>query len=313
MEYSPPPLFKQGISAIVRLVIFLMIALALLVVDARMHTLGVVRQAVSVVLYPLERTVLIPRDAWRSAAEYLKSSATLVADNQALRAHAAEQSQQALQARQMEAENKRLRALLALQQQAAVPMLAAEVLSDARDPYSESLIINRGSRAGVVAGSPVVDDAGVVGQVTRVMPFESQVTLVTDKDQAIPVQVVRNGIRSIAVGSSRRGALELRFMPAAADLQEGDLLVTSGLDGIYPPGLPVARISRIERRADTAFSRVICTPVAGVKAHRHLLVVQKPAASAETAAETATSAPAAAASSAAATPASAPAIREKRR
>lgn len=276
MEYSPPPLFKQGLSATVRLVIFLAIAMALLVVDARMQTLLVVRQAASVVLYPLERMVLIPRDAWRTAEAYLKSSTQLVADNRALRAHAAEQSQLALHASQMEAENKRLRALLGLQKQAAVPMLAAEVLSDARDPYSESLIINRGSRHGVESGSPVVDDIGVIGQITRVMPFESQVTLLTDKDQAIPVQVVRNGIRSIAVGSTRRGSLELRFMPAAADLQEGDLLVTSGLDGVYPPGLPVARIARIERRADTAFSRVMCQPVAGVKAHRHVLVVKMP-------------------------------------
>jgi rod shape-determining protein MreC len=286
MEYSPPPLFKQGISATVRLVIFVAISLALLVVDARMQSLTAVRQVVSVALYPLERAVLIPRNAWRTTSEYLKSSQQLVTDNRALRAHAAEQSQQALHASQMEAENKRLRALLNLKQQSAIPLLAAEVLSDARDPYSESLIINRGSRDGVVSGAPVVDDAGVMGQITRVMPFESQVTLITDKEQAVPVQVVRNGIRSVAVGSSQRGALELRFMPAAADLQEGDLLVTSGLDGVYPPGLPVARITRIERRADTAFSKVICKPVAGVKAHRHLLVVQTPVAPATAAAST---------------------------
>ncbi len=276
MDYSPPPLFKQGPSAIARLVIFLTIALGLLVVDARMHTLGTVRQAVSVVLYPLEQLVLIPRDAWRATAGYLATSTTLAAENRALREHAAEQSQLAQRASQLDSENKRLRSLLSLKQQSAMPAQAVEVMSDARDPYSQSLIIDHGSRDGIALGSPVVDEIGVVGQVTRVLPFQSQVTLITDKDQAVPVQVVRNGIRSIAVGSSRRGALELRFMPAAADLQEGDLLVTSGLDGVYPPGLPVARITKIERRADTAFSRITCEPVAGVKAHRHLLVVQRP-------------------------------------
>jgi rod shape-determining protein MreC len=114
----------------------------------------------------------------------------------------------------------------------------------------------------------------VVGQVTRVSLFESQVTLLTDKDQAIPVEVVRNGLRSVAFGGARPGALDLRFMAASADLQQGDLLVTSGLDGVYPAGLPVARISQIERKADTAFSRVVCEPVAGIRSNRHLLIVK---------------------------------------
>ncbi|MGL6155950.1 MAG: rod shape-determining protein MreC, partial [Ralstonia mannitolilytica] len=184
------------------------------------------------------------------------------------------QAQQSLRATQLEAENRNLRTLLNLKQHAAVPTVAAEVLYEARDPYTQRIVIDRGSKDGVRAGYPVIDDRGVVGQVTRVSLFESQVTLLTDKDQAIPVEVVRNGLRSVAFGGARPGALDLRFMAASADLQQGDLLVTSGLDGVYPAGLPVARITQIERKADTAFSRVICEPVAGIRSNRHLLIVK---------------------------------------
>jgi len=239
-----------------------------------MSVLGVVRQVVSVILYPVERLVLIPRDTARAALDYTQSSTRLAVDNRNLRESAVAQAQQSLRASQLEAENRNLRTLLNLKQHAAVPTVAAEVLYEARDPYTQRIVIDRGSKDGVRAGYPVIDDRGVVGQVTRASLFESQVTLLTDKDQAIPVEVVRNGLRSVAFGGARPGALDLRFMAASADLQQGDLLVTSGLDGVYPAGLPVARISQIERKADTAFSRVICEPVAGIRSNRHLLIVK---------------------------------------
>ena len=218
--------------------------------------------------------MLIPRDTARAALDYTQSSTRLAVDNRNLRESAVAQAQQSLRASQLEAENRNLRTLLNLKQHAAVPTVAAEVLYEARDPYTQRIVIDRGSKDGVRAGYPVIDDRGVVGQVTRVSLFESQVTLLTDKDQAIPVEVVRNGLRSVAFGGARPGALDLRFMAASADLQQGDLLVTSGLDGVYPAGLPVARISQIERKADTAFSRVICEPVAGIRSNRHLLIVK---------------------------------------
>jgi rod shape-determining protein MreC len=251
-----------------------MLALALLVIDARLSVLGVVRQVVSVVLYPIERVVLIPRDTARALLEYTQSSTALATDNRNLRESAVAQAQQSLRASQLEAENRNLRTLLNLKQHAVVPTVAAEVLYEARDPYTQRIVIDRGTKDGVRAGYPVIDDRGVVGQVTRASLFESQVTLLTDKDQAIPVEVVRNGIRSVAFGGARPGALDLRFMAASADLQQGDLLVTSGLDGVYPAGLPVARIAQIERKADTAFSRVVCEPVAGIRSNRHLLIVK---------------------------------------
>lgn len=274
MDYTPPPLFKQGTSAVARLVVFVAIALTLLIVDARFDALRTVRQVAATVLMPVERVVLIPRDMLRAAFDYLQASATLATENRELRRRAVEQANDALRQAQLEAENRQLRKLLELKEQSATPVVAAEVLYDARDPYTHRIVIDRGSHHDVRAGYPVIDERGVVGQVTRVSPFQSEVTLLTDKEQAIPVQVVRNGLRSIAFGGAKAGMLDLRFMAASADLQQGDLLVTSGLDGVYPPGLPVARIVQIERKADTAFSRVYCEPVAGVRSHRQLLVVR---------------------------------------
>ncbi|WP_423195205.1 rod shape-determining protein MreC [Cupriavidus sp. H19C3] len=274
MDYSPPPLFKQGTSALARLIIFVTIALALLIVDARFNALSVARQVAATVLMPVERVVLVPRDMVRGVFDYAQSAVTLANENRELRRNAVLQAEAAVRQAQLEAENNQLRKLLNLTQRSATPVSAAEILYDARDPYSQRIVIDRGSQQGLRAGYPVIDERGVIGQVTRVSPFQSEVTLLTDKDQAIPVQVVRNGLRSVAFGGSRAGLLDLRFMAASADLQQGDLLVTSGLDGTYPPGLPVAKIVQIERKADTAFSRVYCEPVAGVRAHRQLLVVR---------------------------------------
>ncbi len=274
MDYSPPPLFKQGTSAFARLVIYVVISLVLLVVDARFNALSVVRLVAATVLMPVERAVLVPRDAIRGIFDYAQSSTMLAAENRDLRKSAVQQSEASVRQAQLEAENNQLRKLLGLTQQSATPVTAAEILYDARDPYSQRIVIDRGSQSGLRAGYPVIDERGVVGQVTRVSPFQSEVTLLTDKEQAIPVQVVRNGLRSVAFGGARAGQLDLRFMAASADLQKGDLLVTSGLDGTYPPGLPVATIVQIDRKADTAFSRVYCEPVAGVRAHRQLLVVR---------------------------------------
>lgn len=274
MDYSPPPLFKQGTSAVARLVIFVTIALALLIVDARFDAMRIARQVAATVLMPVERLVLVPRDALRGVFDYAQSSVTLATENRELRQNAVAQANAAVRQAQLEAENNQLRKLLHLTQQSATPVTAAEILYDARDPYSQRIVIDQGSTHDLRAGYPVIDERGVIGQITRVSPFQSEVTLLTDKDQAIPVQVVRNGLRSVAFGGARAGLLDLRFMAASADLQVGDLLVTSGLDGTYPPGLPVAKIVQIERKADTAFSRVYCEPVAGVRSHRQLLVVR---------------------------------------
>src|SRR5882762_11645641 len=144
-----------------------------------------------------------------------------------------------------------------------VQAMPAEVLYLGRDPYSHKLFIDRGTVQGVRAGSPVADDTGIIGQVTRVHPLLSEVTLLTNPDQAVPVQVVRNGLRAIAFGGGASGMLELRFTAANAEVQNGDQLITSGIDGTYPVGLPVATVVHIERDADHTFARVLCRPAAG--------------------------------------------------
>jgi rod shape-determining protein MreC len=149
----------------------------------------------------------------------------------------------------------------------------SEILYDARDAYTRKIVVDRGSQQGVAPGQPVIDDVGVVGQVTRVFPFTSEVTLLTDKDQAIPVQVVRSGLRSIAYGQGSSGALDLRFMPTNADIKNGDILVTSGIDGVYPPGLAVAKVTHVENKSTDAFARISCQPLAGIDRNRQLLIL----------------------------------------
>jgi rod shape-determining protein MreC len=149
----------------------------------------------------------------------------------------------------------------------------SEILYDARDPSTRRVVLDRGAQQGVKLGLPVIDNAGVVGQVTRVFPFTSEVTLLTDKEQAIPVQVLRNGLRSVAYGRGQSGQLDLRFVAPNADIVVGDVLVTSGLDGMYPAGLAVAKVTQVESVAQGAFGRVVCQPLAGIDRHRQLLVV----------------------------------------
>lgn len=273
MEYSPPPLFKQGPSALARLIFFVVLSIALLISDARFKTLEVVRGVLGAGLYPLQRAALVPRDLFMGAADLAVTSASLRQDNAKLHARNLQLSQQVNEAASFAAENTHLRALLQLSQRIGAQTTPAEIQYDTRDPFTQKVVIGGGSQQGVQIGSPVVSEDGVIGQVTRVFPMQSEVTLVTDKDQAVPVEIVRTGLRSVIYGTARGDLLDLRFVPISADVQVGDELVTSGLDGIYPQGLPVAKVLRIDKQADTAFARVICVPLAAVRGARQVLVL----------------------------------------
>lgn len=273
MEYSPPPLFKQGASARAKVVIFSLMAIALLIVDSRLHSLGMIRQAIGTVLYPLQRMALMPRDAIRSTGDYFASKEVLDRENQRLKTLLIANAQSLQQSQQLGAENTHLRNLLGASERLPVKSLMTEILYDARDAFTRKIVLNRGRRDGVVAGQPVIDDTGVVGQITRVFPFTAEATLLTDKDQAIPVQVVRSGLRSVAYGRGQAGVLDLRFMAANADIQKGDVLVTSGIDGVYPAGLAVARVIQVENKSTDAFARIVCQPAAGVDRNRQLLIL----------------------------------------
>ena len=273
MEYSPPPLFKQGASARAKAVFFSLIAIAILVADSQLRSLAVVRQAVATVLYPLQVLALVPRDAAYRIGDYFVSLSTLEQQNRDLKRQQITNAQALQQAKQLVAENARLRKLLGTSQQVPAPTVMSQILYDTRDAFTRKIVLDRGSQHGVARGQPVIDDVGVVGQVTRVFPFTSEVTLLTDKDQAIPVQVARSGLRSVAYGRGQSGALDLRFMAANADIQKGDVLVTSGIDGVYPPGLPVATVVQVENKSNDAFARIMCQPLAGIDRNRQLLVL----------------------------------------
>jgi rod shape-determining protein MreC len=277
MEHTPPPFFKRGPAPLVRLFFFACLSLALLVLDARFRYAEGMRAMLAIVAYPIQRAAIAPVDFVQWVGAYFVKQSSLVEENAALRERALALSRDAQRFQAAEAEAAQLRRLIGASERVEVRTLPAEVLYATRDPYSHKVFIDRGAQHGVRPGSPVADESGVVGQVTRVHPLLSEVTLLTDADQAIPVQVLRNGLRAVAFGGGASGMLELRFMAANAEIQNGDRLVTSGIDGIYPPGLPVATVVQIERDEEHSFARFVCQPAAGIGRGRFVLVVNSEA------------------------------------
>jgi len=274
MEYGPPPLFNQGVSARARLAFFSFLAVLLIVIDAQVNALDTIRVGVSVMLYPLQRALLWPRDALAQAGHYVTTVGSLTRDNQRLRESSLEHAALLLQDEQLRLENAHLRQLQGLRDRTSAKTQVVQVLYEPRDHFTHKLVIDHGSADGVRAGNPVIDEQGVVGQVTRVFPMVSEVTVLTERDQSIPVEVVRNGLRCIAFGGSEPGTLELRFLAANADLTSGDVVVTSGLDGLYPAGLPVGTIARVERDVKDQFARVVVNPTGAIDANGMLVVLQ---------------------------------------
>lgn len=296
LDRNPPPLFREGPSALTKLAFCAALAVFLMVADARFNVTAPARAGLALALHPLQRVLLVPVDAWEQAGDYSRGMERATeAENQARR-QLAEQAVILSRANQLQAENQRLRSLLDLREALPVKGLAAEVLYEAPDPFSRRIVIDRGGHRGVRLGAPVVNDAGVLGQVTRVYPLSAEVTLLTDREATIPVLNARTQQRGVAYGGER-GVMELRFIAANADIKAGDDLVTSGLDGVYPPGLPVAKVSEVERRGDTSFARVGLAPVAQPDSARHVLVLEplvgQEAARAEAEAEAASAAAAA--------------------
>jgi rod shape-determining protein MreC len=274
MDRSPPPFFKQGPSANARLAFFALLAIALLVVDARVRALDALRQGIGTVLYPLQRTLLVPRDVFTLGGDYFTEVARLRDENAELRRLETANARTLLQAEQLMHENRQLRELLAARERTTVRSVVAEVLYETRDPFSRRAVLDKGLQHGVVLGQPVIDARGVVGQVTRVFPLSAEVTQLTDPNMTVPVQVQRTGHRAIAFGSATAvDRMELRFTSVNTDLKEGDQLLTSGLDSIYPAGMPVGRVSLVERGRTGNFARVVIEPVTGLDRSRMVLVL----------------------------------------
>ena len=236
IDRTPPPFFRQGASALTKLIVCAGLALLLMVADARYAMVDPMRAAVATLLLPFQRALLTPVDAWEAMTDYTQGLESAVAQERASRARLAAQAIEAARAQVLEQENRRLRALLDLQPTLSVKSQAAEVLYEAADPFSRKAFINRGQTHGVLAGSPVINERGVLGQITRVYPLTSEVTLLVDRDATLPVLNARNQVRSAAFGGAAHPGMELRFMATNADVQVGDLLTTSGIDGVYPRG-----------------------------------------------------------------------------
>ena len=277
---EPPPFFHRGPSPLARLAFFGLLSLALLFADTRYRYLESVRHTVGTVLYPLQRMLEVPGDAIAYVATFFSSQRSLAGDNAALKDRLLADAPAVQGYQALEQENARLRALLNVGARFQGAATAAEVLYSGRDPFTQKLFVDKGEAAGVQPGQAVIDETGVVGQVTRVFPYIAEVTLVTDKDHAVPVKVERTGVRSVMYGAGTGRLPELRFLSPNAEIQAGDRLVTSGIDGTYPAGLAVAQVVSVERETGQIFARVTCRPLAGVERSPHVLVLGSAAAAA---------------------------------
>jgi len=274
LERSSPPIFRQGLSATAKMLLLGLLAVLLMAADHRMQISQPIRSGVALVLAPLQWLSLQPVNAANALTRYFGNLEKAQDAAQIFQSRTIAQAQRLQQVEQLSQENVHLRNLLDLRAQVAGPAKAVQVLYDTSDPYTRRVVVDRGLMAGIAQGSAVIDTAGVVGQVTRVYPLVSEVTLLTDRAQSIPVMNARTGSRYVANGDPQTlgGSLDLKFVPAGADMQKGDLLTTSGIDGVYPAGLHVGRIARIDRRVDSSFARVHAEPMATERG-RHLLVL----------------------------------------
>lgn len=270
-------LFRRGPAAEVKLALMVLLALGLLVTDANWKTLNPLRQSISVVLYPFQRAVMLPRDASFLVHDWYSAAAAIKAENEGLQRQRIELAQVTSNAAQLAAENAQLRRLMGVFDKAVdQPAIVVEVLYEPANAFNRRLVFNKGSSAGIAPGMPIIDEGGVVGQIIRVTPMSSEAAMLTDEVVSIPVQILRNGLRLIAFGSTSPGKVEVRYFSSDADIRKGDMLVTSGVGGVFPPGLAVAKIESVERNSSTGFARAEGQPSSHPERYRHFLVLQVP-------------------------------------
>lgn len=274
---EPPAFFHRGPSPLARLAFFGLLSVLLLFADTRYRYLETLRQVAAVALYPLQQAALVPGALLAQVGTYFVTQRALVDENAQLRRRLVEQGAAAQAFTSERRENDQLRALLDARNTLPPGTATVEVLYAGRDPFTQKLFVGTGSQAAVKPGAAVIDADGVVGQVTRVYPHMAEVTLITDKDHAVPVKVERSGVRSVLFGAGTGHQPQLRFISPNADVEVGDTLVTSGIDGTYPPGLAVARVASLERNTGQMFARISAAPLAGVDRSRHLLVLAEAA------------------------------------
>ncbi len=250
-----------------------MVSLILMVSDYQFKTMGAARSIASYLLTPFETIMLIPRDMLLASYDYLTTKGSLEQENDALTKRVAELTLLANQSELFMSENAQLRKLIGIQEQSRFKILISQILYTPNNPLSQRVVIDRGANSNITPGQAVSDHQGIVGQVVRVMENKSEVALLDDRDMIIPIQIARNGLRGALHGNGRGRPLELRHMAAVSDIQVGDVLMTSGIDGVYPPGFAVATVDKVDRNVDKNFAYVYCSPVGGVNRFRHVMIL----------------------------------------
>jgi rod shape-determining protein MreC len=268
--------FARGPSPLAKLTFFSLIAIAVMIADHRFQALSFVRLGVSAIITPIEQALRLPGTLVDRVGIYFSDQQRLAAENAALKAQVLDLAATSQQARLIRSEQAYLNALGPANSRFADQGVVAEIIRDARNPFARKIIIDKGVSQGMVTGLAVIDGKGVIGQVTNVGLLSSEVTLTTEKDQSVPVMVVRNGVRAIAVGTGREGTIDLPFIPVGADIQVGDALVSSGIDGTYPAGLAVATITIVDKNPAFPFARIVANPAAGTDQQRFVKVLTSP-------------------------------------
>ncbi len=269
-------LFPRGLSAGAKLLIYLLISIVVITADTRFHSLNQLRAGASSLLWPIQKAAQTPWLLWRNMGNFFTKQDLLLHENQWLHAQFVRWQWDAQRLNDLEQENRHLRHLLALRARQPATTHAAQIFGVPRDPYLSRITVDQGSQQGIDAGAAVIDETGLIGQVTRVYPLTSEVTLITDKDQSVPIQIQRTGERAILFGTGASHTTELRYLPANTDIRIGDTLVTSGLDGLYPPGVPVARVTHIDAGNSRAFVLIECQPLGAVDRNRQVLILNLP-------------------------------------
>jgi rod shape-determining protein MreC len=244
-----------------------------MLLDRRDQHLGRVREALSVVVYPVRVVVDLPFSTWARLSDTFAEREAMIAENRQFRRDRLETEARLQRLAALDAENARLRELLDSTARIGNRALVAEILAVDLDPYRQRFDLNRGLVDGVYVGQALIDAQGVVGQVVRVGPLTSEAVLITDADHAVPVSVNRNGVRTIAVGTGDSSRLRLPYLTNNADVMVGDLLISSGLGGVFPAGYPVGRVLDVQRRPDQAFAEIVAEPVSSLDRDREVLLV----------------------------------------
>jgi rod shape-determining protein MreC len=267
------PMFTRGPSLGTRLFLLVIASISLMVLDHQRDALGSLRSGLSVAVYPIQVLVDLPFRVTGWTAETFSTRTRLLAENRRLRAESLESRVRLQRLAALEAENSRLRALLKSTPAVVDRVLVARILAVDLDPFRHRLVIDKGGRQDVYEGQAMLDADGIVGQITRVGPISSEAILISDPGHAIPVEVNRNGLRTIALGTGDSSRVTLPFLPNNADIEPGDLLVSSGLGGAFPAGYPVAEVVQVERRPGEPFMAVEAEPTGALIREREVLLV----------------------------------------